>query len=203
MKREHIDGRLFLPELTARSRREGNRIELLSPAVGYLIAPPPSGSLVGPGTVLGEIEVLGVRHRLRAPADAVGLVLPQDGHRLSRTPVQWADVMLVLDPEASPQGQAADAAAQAAGADEGGLAFVSPLSGRYYARPGPGKPTFVNVGDTIETGQTVALLEVMKTFNRVTYGGDGLPARAKVLATGPTDEDDVDEGDVLLRVEPV
>ena len=51
-------------------------------------------------------------------------------------------------------------------------------------------------------GRTVALLEVMKTFNRIAYGGEGLPARAKVLAVVPTDESDVDEGDVLLLVEP-
>lgn len=203
MKREPVDGRLFVPELTARTRRaDDGKLELLSPGVGVLEGAPLPGALVSPGQVLGELNVLGVRHRLLAPADATGLVLPHDGPRLARRPVQWSDVLLSLDPEASPQGQALAGAAAADAADQSGLVFASPLSGRYYARPAPDKPSFVNVGDIVETGQTVALLEVMKTFNRVTYGGDGLPARAKVVALGPADEDDVDEGDVLLRVEP-
>lgn len=202
MKREHLDGRLFAPELTARARKEGGTTLLLAPAVGLWRSAPLTGSLVTPGAPVGELEILGVRHRLRAPADAAGLVLEPDGPRLARRPVQYDQVLLRLDPEASPAAVGAGGATEAAEADASGVVFRSPLSGRYYARPAPDQPPFVSVGDVVETGQTVALLEVMKTFNRVTYGGDGLPARARVLALGPTDEDDVDEGDVLLRVEP-
>lgn len=202
MKREHVDGRLFAPELTVGVSREGGNIQLLAPGVGHWVGAPLAGSVVMPGGLLGELEILGVRHRLRAPAEASGLVLAYEGPRVARRAVQWNDVLVTLDPEASPSGLAAGDASAAAQGDVSGLAFASPLSGRYYARPGPDQDVFVSVGDVIETGQTVAILEVMKTFNRVTYGGDGLPARAKVLAIVPTDADDVDEGDVLLRVEP-
>ena len=84
------------------------------------------------------------------------------------------------------------AAAAVADADEGGLAFRSPLSGRFYLRPSPDQPPFVKVGDTVKLGQTIALLEVMKTFNRVTYGGAGLPETAKVLEVVPANEADID-----------
>ncbi|MEX1363092.1 MAG: biotin/lipoyl-containing protein [Nannocystaceae bacterium] len=203
MKRAHLDGRLFTPELTATVRREGGHVELLCPAVGRLREAPAAGSLVTPGAVIGQLEILGVQHRLRAPAEAMGIVLEREGPQVARRAVQWRDVLLRLDPEASPHHAAGPDAVAGASADAtAGLVFASPLSGRYYARPGPDQPAFVSVGDIIETGRTVALLEVMKTFNRVTYGGDGLPARARVLAIGPADEDDVDEGDLLLRVEP-
>ncbi|MCH9687687.1 MAG: hypothetical protein K0V04_40025 [Deltaproteobacteria bacterium] len=202
MKRDAVDGRVFVPELVAQVHREGSTIELRSPAVGLWRGAPTTGQLVVPRAMIGELEVLGVRHRVRAPDDAAGLVLEAAGPRLARRPVAYGDVLLQLDPDASPI--AADLAATSAGAasEAGGVAFRSPLSGRFYARAAPDKPPFVQVGDVIETGRTVALLEVMKTFNRIAYGGDGLPPRARVLGLGPNDEDDVEEGDVLLRIEP-
>ena len=41
----------------------------------------------------------------------------------------------------------------------------------------------------------------MKTFNRVTYGGGDLPARARVVEILVADEDDVTAGQVILTVE--
>lgn len=219
MKRTHVDGRLFVPELVARSRREGpsapsgdepervakgagGEIVLASPAVGLWRDAPPAGTLVTPGMPIGQLEILGVLHRLRAPDDAVGVVMERPGPRLARQPVAYDDVLVRLDPSVSPAAAGSSAAASRAEADAQGLSFRSPLSGRFYARPSPDQPVFVRPGDVIEAGRTVALLEVMKTFNRIAYGGEGLPARARVLAVVPADESDVDEGDVLLRVEP-
>jgi len=202
MKAEAIDGRLFVPEHVCGLRRDGAMLEVLAPAVGFWLDAPVVGSLVIPGGVVGELEVLGVRHRLRAPEGAAGIVLQGEGPRLAARAVQWGDVLMRLDPEASPATVALGGAAKGEASDEAGQVFRSPISGRYYARARPGAPRFVSVGDVIQTGQTVALLEVMKTFNRVTYGGAGLPERVRVLAIGPEDEADVDEGDVLLRVEP-
>ncbi|MEM9461932.1 MAG: biotin/lipoyl-containing protein [Myxococcota bacterium] len=203
MKRKPVDGRVFVPELVATLRRDGAQQELLSPAVGQWRNAPSAGQLVIPGASLGELEILGVQHHLRAPAQAAGLVLEQEGPRLARQPVAYGDVLLRLDPEASPAAAGSAAAEAAAEADAQGLVFCTPLSGRFYARPAPDEPPFVAAGDIIETGQAIALLEVMKTFNRITYGGEGLPARARVIAVVPADQDDVDEGDVLLRVEAV
>ena len=95
---------------------------------------------------------------------------------------------------------AADAGADAA--EQGALSFDAPMSGRFYGRPSPGEPPFVAQGDTVTRGQTVGLLEVMKTFNRVVYGGDGLPERARVIAVVPEDESDLDAGDIILQLEP-
>ena len=58
---------------------------------------------------------------------------------------------------------------------------------------------FVAVGDRLAPGQVVGLLEVMKTFHRVT-AGDGLPATARVVAIAP-DDTDVDLGDTLIWLE--
>jgi biotin carboxyl carrier protein len=45
--------------------------------------------------------------------------------------------------------------------------IVSPLPGVVYRKPGPGKPPFANEGDTIEVGQTVGIIEIMKQFTEI------------------------------------
>lgn len=45
--------------------------------------------------------------------------------------------------------------------------IVSPLPGVFYRKPGPGKPPFANEGDTIEIGQTVGIIEIMKQFTEI------------------------------------
>jgi len=85
---------------------------------------------------------------------------------------------------------------------EGVLAVRAPSSGRFWARPSPDRPPFVAPGDVVTAGQTVCLLEVMKTFNRITYGGPDLPERARVTAVRPADGDDLAGGDVILELEP-
>jgi acetyl-CoA carboxylase biotin carboxyl carrier protein len=86
-------------------------------------------------------------------------------------------------------------------ADTAALAFVAPMSGRFYGRPSPEEPPFVVAGATVTRGQTVGLLEVMKTFNRLVYQGDGLPESARVVAVVPEDGADVTRGDPILRLD--
>jgi len=192
-------GRAFEPQHVAKMQRDGNLIHILAPSVGQWRNAPAEGSLIKPGFSLGFIETLGVLHRVVAPAGAVGVVVGRDGNATAPGHVAFGDVLLTLDLEAA-TGSVAAADAEA-DVDASGLAFRSPLSGRFYSRPAPDQPPFVKVGDTVKVGQTVALLEVMKTFNRVTYGGDGLPETATVVAVVPENESDLDQDDVILRLE--
>ena len=43
----------------------------------------------------------------------------------------------------------------------------SPIVGVVYLSPSPDAPTFVKVGDTVKVGQTLCMVEAMKTFNPV------------------------------------
>lgn len=192
-------GRAFEPQHVAKMKRDGSLIHILAPTVGHWREAPGEGALVRPGVSLGFVETLGVLHRVVAPAGAVGVVVPRDGNAKAPGHIAYGDVLLTLDLEAATGSIAATAAD--AEADASGLAFRSPLSGRFYSRPGPDQDPFVKPGDTVKVGQTVALLEVMKTFNRVTYGGDGLPDTAKVVAVVPDNESDLDQGDVILKLE--
>ena len=46
-------------------------------------------------------------------------------------------------------------------------AVKSPMVGTAYLAPEPGKPNFVAVGDKVTAGQTLLIIEAMKTFNPI------------------------------------
>ena len=55
-----------------------------------------------------------------------------------------------------------------------GYALKSPMVGVVYLAPEPGADTFVTVGSTVKAGDTVALVEAMKTFNPIKSDKDGV-----------------------------
>ena len=57
--------------------------------------------------------------------------------------------------------------------DSDGIRIKSPIIGTAYLSPEPGGKKFVNVGDKIKKGQTVIIVEAMKTMNHVPSTSDG------------------------------
>lgn len=172
------------------------------PAVGYWRPAVAAGQVVQTGDTLGELAVLGVVYRVVAGPGVRGAVKDAGAGARGPRPVDVATPLFLVDPAALVRSDAALDAGGAVTAVKDGLTVCAPSSGRFYGRPGPGKAAFVTPGDVIKEGHTVCLLEVMKTFHRVTYGGPGLPPEARVVAVAVADEADVNTGDVLVRVEP-
>ena len=56
---------------------------------------------------------------------------------------------------------------------EGIVLVKSPNYGLFYAQSEPGAPPYVKIGDTIKAGDTVGLLETMKTFTAISSPADG------------------------------
>ncbi|MER6815157.1 biotin/lipoyl-containing protein [Spirillospora sp. NPDC000708] len=84
-------------------------------------------------------------------------------------------------PAAADQAVPAGAPAEAGAADgTAGEAVRAPLVGTFYGRPSPDEPPFVEVGDVVEEGQQVALIEAMKLFNAVTAAVRGRIAKVHV-----------------------
>ncbi len=183
-----------------RSGAEPGQVEILAPRVGRWRFRPEVGALVRPGASIGALEVLGRLYPLSVPPGAAGIVIFAKPDDRSRVPVGYGDVLLVLDPSAA--GSVASDATASGPTPSGitGLVFAAPMSGRFYVRSGPGKPPFLAVGQTIKAGDSVCLLEVMKTFNRVTYGGPGMPETARVKRIVPADGDDLNAGDPILEL---
>ena len=57
--------------------------------------------------------------------------------------------------------------------DTDGIRVKSPIIGTAYLAPEPGAKKFVNVGDKVKKGQTVMIVEAMKTMNHVPSTSDG------------------------------
>ncbi|MDC2987069.1 acetyl-CoA carboxylase biotin carboxyl carrier protein subunit [Candidatus Pelagibacter bacterium] len=58
--------------------------------------------------------------------------------------------------------------------DSDGIRVKSPIIGTAYLAPEPGAKKFVEVGDKIKKGQTVMIVEAMKTMNHVPSTADGI-----------------------------
>jgi acetyl-CoA carboxylase biotin carboxyl carrier protein len=182
--------------------REGRRV-LLAPSVGYFIAAANSGAPAAPGDLLGLLCILGREHELRLPA-AVGMCscTPRVSEA-RRAAVGFGDVLFELRELAAEAPADTKAPSDRAGGAGEGIAVPASQTGRYYDRPAPDRPPFVRVGDELHAGQPIGLIEVMKTFNQIVYGGPGFPARARVVALRCSNESEVRRGQELLRVEPL
>ena len=75
-------------------------------------------------------------------------------------------------------------------------AVTSPMVGVAYLSPEPGSPVFVSIGQTVVAGQTLLLIEAMKTFNQIRAPKAGTVARILVTNGAP-----VEYGEALLILE--
>ena len=67
----------------------------------------------------------------------------------------------------APMGAPASVPAETAVADASLVAVKSPIVGTYYDAPSPGAPAFVQVGDTVQVGQVLCIIESMKLMNEI------------------------------------
>jgi len=74
-------------------------------------------------------------------------------------------------------------------------AVKSPMVGTAYIRPSPDADTFVNVGDKVKEGDTIMLVEAMKTFNPIVA-----PKSGKVEQVLVDDASPVEFGEALFII---
>ena len=182
------------------ARDEDGQMTLSCPGVGFWRRAPRVGHVLTAGQVAGVLSTLGRDQELVVPKGVQGVLVEAATSRDDGA-VAYGDALMVLGDAGVGLENTELAGPGASAHRDGVLVFCSNSSGRFYLRPAPDKPAFVSEGDVIEVGQTIFLLEVMKTFSRVAYGGEGLPDRAKVLRIVPTDGDDLEAGQVVLELE--
>jgi acetyl-CoA carboxylase biotin carboxyl carrier protein len=129
-------------------------------------------------TGLAEIEIAEGESRIRvARAQAASTVVAAPAVRTVAVPAE------PLRPDLAP-----DAAHPGA--------VVSPMVGVAYLAPEPGTPPFVKLGDRVAQGQTLLLIEAMKTFNQIKAPKAGTVVRILVESGAP-----VEYGEVLMLIE--
>ena len=113
-----------------------------------------------------ELERGDVRVKIKRAAEPPPAAAPDSRY----IAVQSAPVIVPASPAtASPTSGRVDLAAAGAAAEaDGGLHIVrSPIVGTFYESPSPGSPPFVKVGDPLEVGQVLCIVEAMKLMNEI------------------------------------
>jgi acetyl-CoA carboxylase biotin carboxyl carrier protein len=178
--------------------------------------PPAASDISVPGVDLGQLERLlsfmsehGLEEFEYAHGDLrirLKKAIPQPGAApvLALPMAQAAPPQVILAqppataPQAVPQGGAAPVQAAppaAAAADE--HLIKSPIVGTFYAGPSPDAGPFVRVGDFVEAGQTVCIIEAMKLMNEIEADIGGEVARVLVENGHP-----VEYGEPLFALRP-
>jgi acetyl-CoA carboxylase biotin carboxyl carrier protein len=75
--------------------------------------------------------------------------------------------------------------------------ITSPMVGTFYRSPAPDEPPFVDVGDRIQSGQTVCIIEAMKLMNELEAEVSG-----EIVEILVNNADPVEFGQALMRVRP-
>jgi acetyl-CoA carboxylase biotin carboxyl carrier protein len=131
-------------------------------------------------TGLGEIEIEQGGRRIRvARAGVAGQLMPS-------TPVP-----VMSERVAAPERLAEQPTRKA----ETDGAVLSPLVGTVYVAPEPGKPPFVKVGDSVREGDTLLIVEAMKTMNPIVS-----PKAGTVKEICVSDAQPVEFGQTLLVI---
>jgi acetyl-CoA carboxylase biotin carboxyl carrier protein len=125
--------------------------------------------------------------------------IEREGFRISikgsqSEPIMYQAAPMVAAPVAAAPAPVAPSAAPAStetnhSDDSKYITVKSPMIGTFYRTPGPDKDAFVNVGDTIQSGDKVCIIEAMKTFNEIEAEISGKIVKVLVDNASPVDYD--------------
>jgi acetyl-CoA carboxylase biotin carboxyl carrier protein len=110
--------------------------------------------------------------------------------------VRGGGVATTLLPVSAPTASIATAAPATREAAAHPGAVLSPMVGVAYLAPEPGTPPFVTVGQQVAAGQTLLLIEAMKTFNQIKAPKAGTVTAVLVQSGAP-----VEYGEALIILE--
>jgi acetyl-CoA carboxylase biotin carboxyl carrier protein len=136
---------------------------------------------------LTEIEVEIENDEMRIRVSRAAPVAAAVQHVAMAAPIAAAAPMMVAAPAAAPS---APASADSANAQK------SPMVGTAYRAPSPGAANFCEVGSSVKEGQTVLIIEAMKTMNQIAAAKSG-----KVAAILVDSGDPVEFGQPLIVIE--
>jgi acetyl-CoA carboxylase biotin carboxyl carrier protein len=148
---------------------------------------------------VAELEVQRGEDRLRLRRASVqqDFLVAQAPQMISAAPAAAApQAPLPAHPPVAPAATAT-ATAKAPEPDSGHVLVKSPIVGTYYEAPAPGAPPFVKVGDSVEPGQVLCIIESMKLMNEIESEVAGVIA-SRLCENGRP----VEYGEALFAIRP-
>jgi acetyl-CoA carboxylase biotin carboxyl carrier protein len=148
-----------------------------------------------------ELEQTGTRIRLkRGFSNEAGAAAsaPAPAAVVSFAPPEPIAAETAAPPDDSAASAAADAAGDSADDEDSGLHIIaSPIVGTFYRAPSPGADSFVKIGDHVEEGTILCIVEAMKLMNEIPSDIEGEVARVYVENGHP-----VEFGQKLFGIRP-
>lgn len=132
--------------------------------------------------------------RIKVSTEDIDIVI--EGKRCPPPPPVGVIPPVGAIPAAAPAGVPSAAAEKPADVPEKGNFITSPIIGTFYTSPSPEKPCFVKVGDTVNVGDVVCIIESMKLMNEITSEFSGRVAEVYV-----NNAESVEFGQKLFRIE--
>jgi biotin carboxyl carrier protein len=144
-------------------------IEIKSPAIGRIIFFLEPGCLVVGGQLIGNLYRLEQIFLLSLDKGCSGKIIWAKNHNVL-VPVAYGEVILKIDRQPIKHLENNKCGEQ----EESNLPadyIHAPMDGMFYLSPSPTSPPFVKIEDEIKPGQTLGLIEVMKSFYPFKYQG--------------------------------
>ncbi len=174
-----------------------------SPGVGLVDAVPDKGLYLNPMECFVRLKVLNHWQQVLLPLNVKGWIAERFVDQ-THHPVEYNQPLVRLSAGMDAPGEAGGGAAGEGGEqqDQDLIKVVAPSEGIFYRRAGPDVPPYVEVGDPVTNGTVLGLVEVMKSFNQILYGGTGFPERGTVAKIGAEDSAEVKFGQMLFLIKP-
>jgi acetyl-CoA carboxylase biotin carboxyl carrier protein len=132
-----------------------------------------------------ELETKEVKIVIRTGKQTAPAVVYQTAPQITTAPAQ-----VTAQPALTAPAQQTPAANNTAANEESRYVTVkSPMIGTFYRSSSPEKPPFVNVGDDIEVGKPVCIIEAMKLFNEIESEVKGKIVKVLVNDATPVEYD--------------
>ncbi len=123
-------------------------------------------------------------------------IIIKRGHKPEYVTVAAPAVQQYAPAGYQPAPAVAPAAAPAAPAAEAGDTVTSPIVGTFYAAPGPEAAPYVTVGQVVEKGQVLCIVEAMKLMNEIEA-----ECKCKILKICKDNAQAVEFGDTLFVIQ--
>jgi acetyl-CoA carboxylase biotin carboxyl carrier protein len=142
-------------------------------------------------TGLNEVNIETEELKLKIKRDADIKTQVIESHPVQNVPVVASTAPALTTAQAVPR-QESDSASQPATDNTAHNNYVpikSPMIGTFYRAANPDSDSFVNVGDSISTGQPVCIIEAMKLFNEIESEISGKIVKVLVENASPVEYD--------------